>query len=88
MVFQCTIRHGGVCVWNGKWSVLCSWESWAGGCWGSAWSVQDGVFLVGSGQEQSRTQVLHSPGLGKRAVSQWQGEGGKGWGLQLHPAPV
>lgn len=37
-----------------------------------------GVFLVKSGWEQSRTWVFHSPGLGKRVVSQWHGEG-KGW---------
>lgn len=72
-------------MWNGKQSVLRSWESWAGACWGTLEQVcRDGVFLVGSGQEQSRIWVLHSPHLGKNSEPVAQG-GKKGWGLQLHP---
>lgn len=51
-------------MWNGKWSVWCGWESMAGLGFAGAQLEEvcrDGVFLVDSGQEQSRTWVLHSP---------------------------
>lgn len=40
---------------------------WPGGVAGAQLEevCRDGMFLVGSGQEQSKTQVLHSPCLGK-----------------------